>query len=165
MRNIKTIVILFNLVCLIGYINWATFHKEKTISEGTLMLFELRPVDPRSLMQGDYMDLRYAAANQGRTKDKDELPKFGFGVVTLDKNSVVTLSRYQESKTPLEEGEFLIKYAIHRRGVSFGAESYFFEEGTGERFEKAEYGGLRVDDEGKSILIGLYDKDFKFIEL
>lgn len=163
MKNIKTIVILFNLVCLIGYINWATFHKEKTISDGTLMLFELRPVDPRSWMQGDYMDLRYAVATQGRSKS--ELPKFGFGVVTLDENNVVKLSRYQESKTPLEEGEFLIKYAIHRRGVSFGAESYFFEEGTGERFEKGKYGGLRVDDEGKSILIGLYDKDFKFIEL
>ncbi|MFK8008398.1 MAG: GDYXXLXY domain-containing protein [Saprospiraceae bacterium] len=163
MKNIKTIVILFNLICLIVYINWATFHKEKTISDGTLMLFKLAPVDPRSLMQGDYMNLRYAAANQGRTKDR--LPKFGYGVVILDENQVVKLVRYQETKTPLDEGEFLIKYAIHRRGVSFGAESYFFEEGTGERFEKAAYGGLRVDDEGKSILMGLYDEDFKFIEL
>jgi uncharacterized membrane-anchored protein len=163
MKNIKTIIILFNLVCLLGYINWSIFHKEKTISEGTLMLFELRPVDPRSLMQGDYMDLRYAAANQGITED--ELPKFGFGVVTLDENKVVKLVRYQETETPLDEGEFLIKYAIHRRGVSFGAESYFFEEGTGEQFEKAKYGGLRVDDEGKSILIGLYNEGFKFIEL
>lgn len=163
MKNIKTIVILFNLVCLIGYINWATFHKEKTISDGTLMLFELRPVDPRSWMQGDYMDLRYAAANQGRTKN--ELPKFGFGVVTLDENKVVQLVRYQETETPLKEDEFLIKYAIHRRGVSFGAESYFFEEGTGERFEEAKYGGLRVDEKGKSILIGLYDESFEFIEL
>ena len=42
MKNIKTIIILFNLVCLLGYINWSIFHKEKTISEGTLMLFELR---------------------------------------------------------------------------------------------------------------------------
>lgn len=163
MKNIKTIVILFNLVCLIGYINWAIFHKEKTIYEGTLMLFELAPVDPRSLMQGDYMDLRYAIATQGRTKN--ELPKFGFGVVTLDENRVVKLVRYQETDKPLNEDEFLIKYAIHRRGVSFGAESYFFEEGTGERFEKAKYGGLRVDDEGKSILMGLYDEGFDFIEL
>lgn len=163
MKNIKTIVILFNLVCLIGYINWAIFYKEKTISEGTLMLFELAPVDPRSLMQGDYMDLRYAAANQGRTKD--ELQKFGYGVVRLDENKVVKLVRYQEAKTPLNEGEFLIKYAIHQRGVSFGAESYFFEEGTGEQFENAKYGGLRVDDEGKSILMGLYDESLDFIEL
>ena len=127
------------------------------------MLFELAPVDPRSLMQGDYMDLRYAAAGQGRTKN--ELPKFGYGVVTLDENKVVKVLRYQASKTPITEGEFLIKYAIHRRGVSFGAESYFFEEGTGERFEEAKYGGLRVDEEGKSILIGLYDEAFDFIEL
>jgi uncharacterized membrane-anchored protein len=163
MKNIKTIVILFNLVCLIGYINWATFHKEKTISEGTLMLFELAPVDPRSLMQGDYMDLRYAIANQGRTKN--ELPKFGYGVVSLDENKIVKLIRYQEEKEPLNDGEFLIKYAIHRRGVSFGAESYFFEEGTAERFEEAKYGGLRVDDEGNSILMGLHDENYNFIEL
>ncbi len=163
MKNIKTIVIIFNLVCLIGYINWAIFHKEKTIAEGTLMLFELAPVDPRSLMQGDYMDLRYAIAREGRTEN--ELPKFGYGVVTLDENKVVTLVRYQEAKTPLNDGEFLIEYAIHRRGISFGAESYFFEEGTAERFEEAKYGGLRVDEEGKSILMGLYDENWEFIEL
>ncbi len=163
MKNIKTIIILFNLICLVGYINWAIFHKEKTITEGALMLFELAPVDPRSLMQGDYMDLRYAIANQGRTQN--ELPKFGYGVVTLDENRKVKLIRYQEEKEPLNDGEYLIKYAIHRRGISFGAESYFFEEGTAERFEKAKYGGLRVDDEGKSILMGLYDENFKFIEL
>ena len=86
-------------------------------------------------------------------------------MLTLNENRVTELVRYQEMKTPLDEGELLIKYAIHRRGVSFGAESYFFEEGTGERFEKAKYGGLRVDDEGKSILIGLYDENFEFIEL
>ena len=162
MKNIKTIVILFNLACLIGYVNWSIFHKEKTISEGTLMLFELAPVDPRSLMQGDYMNLRYAIAREGRTEN--ELPKFGFGVITLDENKVAKLVRYQEAKTPLVEGEFLIKYAIHRRGVSFGAESYFFEEGTAEKYEVAKYGALRVDESGESILIGLHDENFKYIE-
>lgn len=163
MKNTRTIIILLNLVGIIIYINWATFQKEKTIAEGTLMLFELAPVDPRSLMQGDYMDLRYAIARSGRTAD--ELPKFGYGVITLDEHKVTQLIRYQEGKTPLEEGEYLIKYAIHRRGISFGAESYFFEEGTGERFEQAKYGGLKVDDEGASILMGLYDEKFNFIAL
>ena len=49
-------------------------------------------------------------------------------------------------------------------GVIIGAESYFFEEGQAELFEKACYGGLMVDKNGNSILIGLYDENFEKIK-
>ncbi|MFX7329222.1 GDYXXLXY domain-containing protein, partial [Acinetobacter baumannii] len=34
-------------------------QKEMLLKEGQLVLLPLAPVDPRSLMQGDYMALRY----------------------------------------------------------------------------------------------------------
>src|SRR5690606_19512775 len=37
---------------------------ERTLRDGQLVLLELAPVDPRSLMQGDYMALRFAVDAQ-----------------------------------------------------------------------------------------------------
>lgn len=161
MKNYKVGIILLNLIVLIVYINWSILKKEKTLDEGVLALFELAPVDPRSLMQGDYMDLRYEIAGDIR---RTENPKKGYCVISLDENKVASSVRFQEKTTPLESEEFLIKYYTSKRGMSLGAESYFFEEGTAQRYEAAEYGGLRIDDTGKSILVGLYDKEFQKIE-
>jgi uncharacterized membrane-anchored protein len=47
--------------------------------------------------------------------------------------------------------------------MHIGAESYFFEEGQAKKFEVARYGGIKVDDAGNSVLVGLYDKNHKLI--
>ena len=49
------------------------------------------------------------------------------------------------------------------RSINIGAESYFFQEGDAEKFEKAVYGGLRVDNKGNSVLVGLFDENKKQI--
>ena len=38
----------------------AVRNNERIIAQGRVVLVELAPVDPRSLMQGDYMMLRFA---------------------------------------------------------------------------------------------------------
>jgi uncharacterized membrane-anchored protein len=48
--------------------------------------------------------------------------------------------------------------------LNIGAESYFFEEGQGEQFAQAEFGGLKVDDRGNSILVSLYDPNQQLIK-
>ena len=55
MKNYKSILILLNLGILLILFNKSLLHKEDTLANGTLVLLELAPVDPRSLMQGDYM--------------------------------------------------------------------------------------------------------------
>lgn len=52
---------------------------------------------------------------------------------------------------------------INRR-LFLGAESFFFEEGQDTLYQKAVYGGLKVDDKGQSLLVGLYDEDFHLIQ-
>src|SRR5690606_39326084 len=39
-------------------------HKQRVLATGQTVLLELAPVDPRSLMQGDYMQLSYAIADE-----------------------------------------------------------------------------------------------------
>ena len=67
MKKQSRILIITNLLLLLGYLNWSIYQKEQTLRDGQLVLFELAPVDPRSLMQGDYMSLRYREATRRYT--------------------------------------------------------------------------------------------------
>jgi uncharacterized membrane-anchored protein len=42
--------------------------------------------------------------------------------------------------------------------VSYGADSFFFQEGDADIYAQAKYSVLRVDDDGDSILVGLTDE-------
>jgi uncharacterized membrane-anchored protein len=43
--------------------------------------------------------------------------------------------------------------------MNIGAESYFFEEGQAEVYAVAKYGGIKIDNAGNSLLVGLFDED------
>jgi uncharacterized membrane-anchored protein len=159
-HNIRNIVVLVNLVAVLGFFNLSVVEKEDILEAGQLVLLELAPVDPRSLMQGDYMTLSYAIS---QTQELEKLPNRGYAVVQLDSQNVAQLVRYQPEKEPLQTGELLLRYNKGRWALNLGAESYFFEEGQAAAFEKAEYGGLKVDDAGNSLLVGLYDQNRKLI--
>ncbi|NQY06910.1 MAG: GDYXXLXY domain-containing protein [Flavobacteriaceae bacterium] len=167
MKKYKWIIILLNLVILLVSFNSSVIKKEALLKDGELILLELAPVDPRSLMQGDYMQLNYEISNNLNPNNSNSkpIPKRGFCVVTLNENRVAKKERLQKERTPLKDGEYLIEYTS--RGwwrINIGAESYFFQEGEGEKYEEAVYGGVKVDEKGNSLLIGLYDKDRKKIE-
>lgn len=160
MKKYKWLIILFNLVLLLGYFNYSVIRKENLLKDGQLILLQLAPVDPRSLMQGDYMTLRYAIAG---TLGEEGIPKRGYCVVTLDKKGVAHKVRFQENKTPLKTGEHIISYTSGEWSINIGAESFFFQEGHARKYEAAVYGGIKTDKNGNSLLIGLYDKNLKKI--
>ncbi len=61
----KTYFYLLVLIAVIlAVMNTAIWQKEQILAEGETVYLKLAPVDPRSLMQGDYMRLRYAIDNQ-----------------------------------------------------------------------------------------------------
>lgn len=162
MKRYKWVIILVNLILLLGYFNFSIFQKEETLKNGQLVLLKLAPVDPRSLMQGDYMNLRYGISEGLNVKN---LPKRGYCVIKLNKNKVAERVRFQKEQKPLKAGEFLVRYsAPDSWNINIGAESYFFQEGDAEKFENAEYGGVKIDDNGNSILIGLYNEKLKLIK-
>ncbi|HMT00386.1 MAG TPA: GDYXXLXY domain-containing protein, partial [Saprospiraceae bacterium] len=81
MKNIKWWIILINLILLLVYFNGSIISKEDLLKNGKLILLELAPVDPRSLMQGDYMSLRYKISEGLKS---DSLAKQGYCVVKQD---------------------------------------------------------------------------------
>ncbi len=139
-------------------------HKEYILARGRTVLLELRPVDPRSLMQGDYMALSYALERQLFEREEragSELPRSGKLVLELDAGGVARLVGDNRAAQP---AELLLTYRIRNRSswsrdLRLGAESFFFEEGSAELYASARYGELRVAPAGTAVLVGLRDAE------
>jgi len=142
------------LLGILAAVNGLIAHKESVLRSGQRMLLRLAPVDPRSLMQGDYMVLAYEAA---RSVPVTGLPGDGRLVVAVDANDVARFVRIHGGG-PLAPGEHLLRYRV-RGQVQLGAESFFFQEGHAGRYENARYGELRVRADGSSVLVGLCDEN------
>ena len=162
MKKYKWLIILLNLILLLVYFNYSVAKKEKLSENGQLVLLELAPVDPPSLMQGDYMALRYKISENIGSQN---IAKRGYCVVQLDSNNVARSVRFQKDRTPLNKGEQLIEYTSPDQwNINIGAESFFFQEGQAAKYERAKYGGIKTDKKGNSLLTGLYDEHLKKIE-
>ena len=161
-KHWKILAIFFSLLILAVF-NYQILHKEETLAKGDLFFLELAPVDPTSLMQGDYMDLRYAITND--LIYNDSMPNRGFLVIKLNERRIGQFVRFQTEKEPLKQGEYSMKYFRKDFSVNIGAESFFFQQGKGYALDDAKFGALRVDKSGNSLLFGLADKNLQIIDL
>ncbi len=155
--KIRHLILWLIAVGALGFVNYGIYGKEQLIRNGQPVLLELAPVDPRSLIQGDYMILRYAIAVD--LEDR-EIPRRGQIVIRLDDDGVATFVRLDDG-TPLAPGERLLNYYHHEWRIDLGAPSFFFQEGTAERYADAVYGELRVDAAGNSVLVGLRNAELE----
>ena len=162
MKKYSRILIIAKLILLLGYFNWSVYQKEQTLKDGQLVLLQLAPVDPRSLMQGDYMRLNYKEASSDLLDEQTDTR--GYAILRTDSNQVGEIVRLQNALEPVNSDELVIKYKIVHHRLFLGAESFFFEEGQDTLYQKAIYGGLKVNDKGQNLLVGLYDKDFHRIQ-
>ena len=144
------------LILTLATSNWAIWQKERVLASGTPMLLELAPVDPRSLMQGDYMRLDYAMARS--ISEQKGWPRDGLLVVAIDTSGVATFVRRHEPGVPLKADERLLRYRMRDGRVRVGSNAFYFKEGDAPRYSRARYGELRVDEQGTSVLVGLRDE-------
>lgn len=161
MKPLTRILVMVNLIIVLIYTLYYVNAKENILSDGELLLFELAPVDPRSLIQGDYMVLNYAVS---RRVNRDSIPKKGYMVVTKTTEGIAQRERLQANTTPLKDGEFLVNYTIPSWQMNIGANAYFFEEGKAEVYAAAKYGGIKIDNAGNSLLVGLFDENKELLE-
>ncbi|GAB4569439.1 MAG: GDYXXLXY domain-containing protein [Haliangiales bacterium] len=155
-RDMRRVALLLALSLLIP--GGLSAHKERILGQGEIIHLQLRPRDPRSLMQGDYMVLRYAMSDAVLAAQ----PARGRGIliVTVDERGVAEFARLDDGRGPTAERERRLRFAYvpgDSPEVRIGAESFFFEEGTGDIYAQARYGRLMVDGDGRSVLVGLAD--------
>ncbi len=150
--KLRQILILVFAVFILATVNFKVVQKERLIAEGQAVFLELGPRDPRSLLQGDYMALRYDIASQLNAND---LPNDGHLVLKLDGDNIASFVRVHDSQQSLAEDEILLRYRVRDRNIGLGAVSFFMQEGYGKYYEGARYGELRVTPSGDSVLVGL----------
>ena len=136
------------------FVNFGIHQRELLVTEGRIVLLRLAPVDPRSLMQGDYMRLNFEVTNQAfGWRAKPGLAD-GYIVVGLDANRVGTFRRFADDK-PLAPNEVALRYRIRNGQPKFATNAFFFQEGRAKAFEGAQYGEFRVAPDGEMILTNL----------
>ncbi|MEZ4709744.1 MAG: GDYXXLXY domain-containing protein [Caldilineaceae bacterium] len=145
-------------IFLLGFVNYGVVQKENLIRSGTMVLLEIGPRDPRSLIQGDYMAIRYRMPTQMRL---DELPHSGQFVVKRSESGAGEILGLYDGQTPLAADELLVNFYQRAGDVEIGATSFFFQEGQSDTYQNARYGELRVSSSGEAILVGLADQNFK----
>lgn len=147
-------------------VNGAIFQKERLLRRGSIVLLELAPVDPRSLMQGDYMRLRYRLENELREQPElqgDEARTAdGYLRVRVDDQGVATmLEVLHQPPATVAAGERVLRYRVRQGELMLASNAYFFPEGQAEHYQPARYGEFRVDDNGDMLLTGLRDEGLK----
>lgn len=156
----RSLIAVAACVASLGLVNYSIFAKERLLARGTVVVLELAPVDPRSLMQGDYMALRFRMANDAGAAVRAAASPDGRIVAAVDERGVATYRRLHDG-TPVASGEVLLRYRVRNGEIKFATNAFFFQEGTGQRYEAARYGELRVAADGELLLTGLRDKDLR----
>ncbi|MCH8225784.1 MAG: GDYXXLXY domain-containing protein [Chloroflexi bacterium] len=134
------------LVAIIG-------GKEYTLNVGTTVVLQTVPVDPRSLLQGDFAILGYKISTLPSTPEGWP-PGSTVYVSLVDRGEVWEALRYSIFKKPSSD-EVFIKGTVDRSGMlDFGIGTYFVPEGTGGIIERARDVKVEVvvDSRGNAVI-------------
>ncbi len=152
---------LLALALTLAVANIGIWQKEKLIADGEPVFVALAPADPRSLMQGDYMTLRFDIPAK-------LLPDFAPGlgarrpqlVLQQDERGVARFLRADAGEA-LAAGERRIELSPKDGHWVLVTDAWFFAEGEAERWQAARFGEFRLTPDGRALLVGLRDEGLR----
>jgi uncharacterized membrane-anchored protein/uncharacterized membrane protein len=137
---------------------------EYLLSHGKLIKLQLQPLDPRSMIQGDYVRLRYVISEPPIYQDNlEERTAKGKISVVLAPNAAKTVYEFRreyKSGEQLAPDEVRLNgERVGYEGIEYGIESFFIPEGTGRDYEQnAKFAEVKVSASGDAILVRLTDQ-------
>lgn len=142
-KKTKQILILLNFILVLLLTTLSAFKEESYKSREGFYL-KLAPIDPRSLMQGDYMILNYEIVDEAWNKiyeiedRENKTLKNGFIAVKLNKDNVAIFK--DVVKQPDNNPDLLyIAFKSNGYQLKINADSFFFQEGNVHLYENARY--------------------------
>jgi uncharacterized membrane-anchored protein len=153
-------------VLALAVVNVGIAGRERLIDTGRPVFVKLAPVDPRSLMQGDYMRLSYDLPGvDWSSRHRVEAPMLWGArpriAVTLDARGVAQSPRLLGPDEAAPPGTQLLQLTPKGGGWTFVSDGWFFKEGEAQRWQAARYGEFRVTPEGKGLLVRVVGEDLK----
>ncbi|MCA1060776.1 GDYXXLXY domain-containing protein [Rossellomorea aquimaris] len=159
---------IFLIICLqAGWIGYQVYSNETLLQNGETILLELQPVDPRSLLQGDYVELNYTISQIEDTAIDENGP-----ITIVLRQNILGIHEYTgvyrfngRWNAPYEKkpGDVLLNGKVTSSWddsvqVTYGIEHFFIPEGTGRNVERNVRGAqVKVSDKGDGILVRLQD--------
>jgi uncharacterized membrane-anchored protein/uncharacterized membrane protein len=155
-----TALVALGAVATFGVAGASVYGAERVLRDGRVIYLELRPVDPRSLLQGDYMALAF---NTDNLPSPEVLNGITYALAEVDARSVATLQTLLPADAQPAPNQILLQLRAKSDRWFIGSDAFFFQEGTGDAFEGAKYGQFRVGDSGRLLLTGLADADLRLL--
>ncbi|NHQ85462.1 DUF4401 domain-containing protein [Iodobacter sp. HSC-16F04] len=140
--------------CVLLAANIGIWQKENLIARGQPLYISLAPADPRSLMQGDFMQLNFQIPFDTPAVGDISNPSRPFLVMKRDKQNIGSAQRIDHGE-PLAADEFKIELSPKNGRWVLVTDAWFFKEGEASRWAQARYGEFRVMPDGKALLVGL----------
>jgi uncharacterized membrane-anchored protein/uncharacterized membrane protein len=146
-------------LAIAGLAGWSIFDKERILRNGRMVMLKIAPVDPRSLLQGDYMTLAFdLPERRADTETRQPVGPQPVAVGTVGPDQVVKISKIVLRRPTLKQDEIVIALSVKNGLYVVGSDAWFFKEGDGDRWTAARYGIFRVTPDGTALLSGLADE-------
>jgi uncharacterized membrane-anchored protein len=149
------------LLATLSVVNFGIWDKETLIAHGQPLFVELAPVDPRSLMQGDYMRLGFRVPAEVQGGAQVRRGERCLVVARRDGRGVANLLRRAQPGESLADGELLLELTPKGGRWILVSDAWYFREGEAKRWEAARYGEFRATPDGRALLVGLADRDLR----
>lgn len=143
-----------------GIASTAVRDAENVLRDGRIVYIALRPVDPRSLVQGDYMAIAF---NTDRLPAPREATGEVRALADIDARSVLTLQSLTEPGAAPAADQVVVKLRRKSGRWFVGSDAFFFEEGHAHDYVDAKYGQFRLGADGRLLLTRLADKDLRLL--
>ena len=154
----RNVIVVAATAIILAVVNVEIVSKERIVRDGAEVLLRIAPRDPRSLLQGDYMALRYSLSRDVATAAEQAQVDDGQITFRLADNGEAIFSGIYAGQ-PLAEGQLLLRFRKRGDSVRLASDAFFFEEGQMEVYSAARFGELRVNKDGAAVLTGLRDGD------
>ncbi|HMN21935.1 MAG TPA: GDYXXLXY domain-containing protein [Ottowia sp.] len=156
------------LLLALGIVQWDVQGKEQVLAHGQRVYVALAPVDPRSILQGDYMALNFRLSPeiQEQLEARRRAGQSGPWQVLarLDAQGIATAERLARAGESAGPDQVLLPLRRLKHGWTLVTDAYHFPEGQEPRFRAARYGEFRVLPGGRALLAGLADAELHPIE-
>ena len=182
MNKISHWVLVLTALLAIVYVNLNAWQSQQIKLRGEILFLELAPLDPLSLVQGQYMRLRFGIETRYDTTQEDyqiiqNNRGNGLAIINLDSRRIGTLNgllttnqwRQQQNRGDtillqvhaqlLDSRSESAPFGFH--SIRIQQNSFLFQENTEDRYAKAKYGIFRVHENGRYILVDLADEQLR----
>jgi len=138
--------------------------KENTLRSGTSVLLQTVPIDPRSLLQGDYAILDYEIAEFPNSLHLVVVTGQRYYVELVEDTDGVWRAVGYYPEKPGSDRVFIAGTVKSNGRLEFGIDTFFLPEGSGRLVETARDVKVRVsvDDDGKAVIEDLIVDGFPF---